>query len=117
MSKKPLPPKKPASKVQPPVASHPPPLDYHNNDDLARIKQLEAEIAELHRQLGEKLAEIAHLNEIIEPLEQDVQKHAGLANAAAELAALKQTIEPFVKCAKGEGTTSPEDWDKLKGIA
>ena len=120
MSKKPAAPKKPSKVIEAPMTKvvevRKEPAALRDNADIARINQLESELREVTKQLGQKLNEIAHLNEIIEPLQAEVQRQAGLANAAAELAHLKGLIEPFVKCAKGDGVTSPEDWDKLKGL-
>ena len=82
----------------------------------AKVNQLESENQELGHQLNMKESELAEMQARLEPLEAAVQAHTGLANAAAELAHIKTVISPFVKCAKGEGTTGPADWEALKAI-
>jgi len=58
----------------------------------------------------------AEIKELRTDLEKALQQSQTNAQVVEQMATLKGAMEPFVKCAKGEGTTVPEDWERLKGF-
>jgi len=95
MTKKPL---------KPTVAKSAAPESTSSTAALSReIDELRGEIAELHEGEDDK-------NKAIDELQDKV------AAQEAEINRLRGLMAPFVRSARGEHTTTPEDWATLKDL-
>ena len=74
---------------------------------------LTQEIEKLHDDLDVAANEINQLKAELSAALQQSQTSAAIVE---ELAHLKAVIAPFVKSAKGEHTTTPEDWERIKTV-
>ena len=92
-------------------------------------------VSDLHNEIERKDDEIAAKDEIIEALHvgleqareaeteiaglktQMIAKEAQIQELKRYLEVTKAAMRPFIQCAKGEGTTLPEDWERLKELS
>jgi len=105
--------KKVTAKAPAKKSSKPRPVTSHTKPDPITSHTKLDEIDKLMEQLEAKEAEILELRHQLELALSQSQTNAKVVE---ELAHLKGVIAPFVKSAKGEHTTAPEDWELLKGL-